>query len=81
MKFGSGFLKFISILLVNSESRSAMHNTIGQLRDANWWIFGKPRRELRPALTVCRDISLQWKHPSIGVFLFLDDEFCRDNKL
>nr|WP_321182327.1 DNA methyltransferase [Methylobacterium sp. Leaf122] len=48
---------------------------------ANWWIFGEPRRELRPALEGLRRYVVTVETMRHRVFQFLDATILPDNKL
>ncbi len=47
----------------------------------NWWVFGEPRRELRPALTGLRRYIATVETAKHRVFQFLDAAILPDNKL
>lgn len=47
----------------------------------NWWVFGKPRSELRPTLSGLPRYIVTVETTKHRVFQFLDSEFLPDNKL
>jgi methylase of polypeptide subunit release factors len=55
-------------------------NNRASYRD-NWWIFGEPRRELRPALDGLRRYIATVETAKHRVFQFLDPEILPDNML
>jgi len=56
------------------------HNNRATYRD-NWWIFGEPRRELRPALEGLKRYIATIETARHRVFLFLDSSILPDNKM
>ncbi|WP_428486930.1 class I SAM-dependent DNA methyltransferase [Rhodopila sp.] len=47
----------------------------------NWWVFGEPRRELRPALDRLPRYTATVETAKYRVFQFLEASICPDNKL
>ena len=54
---------------------------VERVTTANWWIFGEPRRELRPALNGLPRYIATVETSKHRFFLFLDGSILPDNKL
>jgi len=66
--------------LLNSVKPERERNNRASYRD-NWWIFGEPRRELRPALAKLRRYIVTVETMRQRSFLFLETTILADNKL